>query len=236
MNDFWVVDDPWICYQNTGNIGPVLIQIRMNRFCYQRTGNVGTTTGKSNNGSVGHSPVKTRDNCMVISCQTLRKKFVGCISIKMAVFVKTDHIGGIDKLKAKVFGHDLAVKIFATRSSIHSAGFGKKLFFDGFKIIVQGKIQFQSTDDLVVTVFDLIHLFVEWLAAFCQLVTTVQHIRYFDVVIKTLSRCRRHNITAAFIGTDNIADFHKLLCACQGTSAKFYNFFHSSLSIYFIFI
>ena len=70
LNDGRIVYDTRICYQHTGNIGPVFIQICMDRFCNDRSRYIRTSTGKCLHTSIMERSIKSRDYCMIDSFQS----------------------------------------------------------------------------------------------------------------------------------------------------------------------
>ena len=57
-----IVNYARIGHEYAGNVCPVLIQIRIDCFGNQRTGNIGTAAGESNNCTIFHGTVKSRND------------------------------------------------------------------------------------------------------------------------------------------------------------------------------
>ena len=106
IDHFRIFDDTWICDQETGYIGPVLIQISMDCFCDQRTCDIGSASGEGCYLSFCGCTIKSRNDCIVTFCQACRKLFIGCFCIKCAVFMENDHFSCIDKFISQVICHD----------------------------------------------------------------------------------------------------------------------------------
>ena len=104
-----IVNDPGICHQKAGHIGPVLIEIRVNSSRHDRTGNVRAASGKGLDRPVFLCPVKSRNHCAVQISQFLGDQFFCDLSVKLAVSVEADHLCRIYKGKSQISRHDLSI-------------------------------------------------------------------------------------------------------------------------------
>ena len=62
LNGFRIVHNSGIRYQETGHVGPVLVQVCVNGSGYQRAGDIGTASGEGFHGAVRHGAVEAGDN------------------------------------------------------------------------------------------------------------------------------------------------------------------------------
>ena len=60
-----IVDDPRVSDKETGDIGPVLIEISLDRTGYDGTCDIGTAAGEGVDRSVRLSTVESRDDCLL---------------------------------------------------------------------------------------------------------------------------------------------------------------------------
>ena len=64
-NDFRIFDDTRIGYQETGNVGPVLVDISVYGLCHDGTGDVRTAAGEGFYASVRFCAVESRNDCVI---------------------------------------------------------------------------------------------------------------------------------------------------------------------------
>ena len=91
LDRFRIVNNTRICYKETGNIGPVLINICMDGFCNQGSGYIRTTSGKCLHRAIRTCSVESRDNRMLGFAELLGKEFICLLRFQITVFIKTDH-------------------------------------------------------------------------------------------------------------------------------------------------
>ena len=60
-----ILNDPRVGYKETGNIGPVLVEVCLDRAGYDGTCDIGTTAGEGMDRSVRLSAVESRNNCLL---------------------------------------------------------------------------------------------------------------------------------------------------------------------------
>ena len=61
----WILDDSRICYKETGNVSPVLIEVCLDRACHDGTCDIGTAAGEGVDRSVRLSTVEARNDCLL---------------------------------------------------------------------------------------------------------------------------------------------------------------------------
>ena len=64
-NDFRILDDTRIGYQETGNIGPVLVDVSVYGLCHDGTSDIGSAAGESFYASVRFCTVESRNDCVI---------------------------------------------------------------------------------------------------------------------------------------------------------------------------
>ena len=224
LNSLGMINDAGIRNQETGYIGPVLIDIRFGSLGHDGTGDVGTTSGESLHRSVGHGTVEAGYNCFLALCQSGTQYFIGLCCVKFAVLIEEDDGCRINEIIAQIICHDNTVQIFTTGSRVIAAGLCLKVLLNSLELIDKIQIQLQSVDDLLITGFDSIQLCLEALALICQIIAGIQHIRYLGVIGKSFPRCGRYHIFSLLICPDDVSYFFELLCACQRTSTEFHYF------------
>ena len=92
-----MINNTWICDQETGNIGPVLIACGMHRSGYDGTGDVRSASGECLDRAICLCSVKSRNNCSLHTLQTLLEQLICLLRHKTAILVKSDRIGRIYK-------------------------------------------------------------------------------------------------------------------------------------------
>ena len=60
-----ILNNSRICYEETGNICPVLVKVRLDRTCHDGTCDIGTTAGEGVDRSVRLSTVEARNDCLL---------------------------------------------------------------------------------------------------------------------------------------------------------------------------
>ena len=64
-NDFRILDDTRIGYQETGNIGPVLVDVSVYGLCHDGTSDIGSAAGEGFYASVRFCAVESRNDCVI---------------------------------------------------------------------------------------------------------------------------------------------------------------------------
>ena len=228
-----IFDDPGIRNQEPGHVRPVLVQIRAHRFRHDGASDIGTASGKGLDTAVGKSPVKSGDHRRRHLLQARGQHLICLVRVKFALFVEADHLRRIDERVVQICGHDPAVQVLPSGRRIIAACLFRKVLRDDLEFILQGKLQVQPADDLIVPGLDLPQHPFKIFAVGRGIIALVQHVRHFYILGETFARRGRHHITSVLIRADDISHFAELLRAGQGTSSEFHHFFHSSISSFF---
>ncbi len=113
LNAYGIIDDPGICHHKARDICPVLVDVRLAGSRYDRTRDIASAPGKSLDMSVKSSAVKSRNDRSGCLRENLGENLIGLLLVQISLFVKKDHIFGVDKFIAKIAGHDASVEILA---------------------------------------------------------------------------------------------------------------------------
>ena len=127
IDAYGVGDDTGIRNQETRNISPVFINLRMNSLCHDGSCNIGTSPGKSMDSTVRHSAVKTGNYRILFFFQSCGHHLIRFVRIKIPVLVKENHFRRINKSKFQIGRHDDAVQIFSSGSCIILSRFFLKI-------------------------------------------------------------------------------------------------------------
>ena len=173
-NDFRILDDTRIGYQETGNICPVFIEVCLDSLCHKRTGYIRTSSGESFNFSIFTSAIKSRDNGMFTFCQLFGQKSVCLLGIQISVLIKTDHICCINKFITQICCHHLTIEKFSSGCCIVCACLCLEISFDLSKFIFQRKIKVQSADNLIISSLDFLQNRDEILPFNCSIITFIK--------------------------------------------------------------
>ena len=174
LNHFRIFNNTWVCYQETGNICPVFIEVCLNSLCHKRTGYIRTSSGESFNFSIFTSAIKSRDNGMFTFCQLFGQKSVCLLGIQISVLIKTDHICCIYKFITQICCHHLTIEKFSSGCCIVCACLCLEISFDLSKFIFQRKIKVQSADNLIISSLDLLQNRDEIFPFNCSIITFIK--------------------------------------------------------------
>ena len=101
-----IFHDARVGYQETGYIGPVLVEVCVNRAGYDGASDIRTTAGEGVDRAVRIGPVEARDNGALSVREAFGQLFIGFLGQECTILVKEDYLGCIDELIAQVMGHD----------------------------------------------------------------------------------------------------------------------------------
>ena len=180
--------DTRICYKETGNICPVLIDICVDRFCNKGSCYIRSAPGKCLNCAVCACTVESRDYCTLAFAEFFRKELVGLLSFQITVLVKTNHRSRIYKIISKICSHDLTIKELSSGCRILDSCLCTEILLNLLELILKGKRQAKTFDNLIISLFDRFQLIGKILSLGSCIIASVKHIRYLDVFVKSLSR------------------------------------------------
>ena len=189
LNDGRIVYDTRICYQHTGNIGPVFIQICMDRFCNDRSRYIRTSTGKCLHTSIMERSIKSRDYCMIDSFQSFCQLFISHLIVQISVIFKENTFCRIHKCVTQIICHHDTVQEFSSGCCIVTSCLRNEVFLNLCKLFIQFQIQSQSVNNFLVSRLDFFDLSCNLFTFFSCPITFIEHVGYFNISIKTLSRC-----------------------------------------------
>ena len=174
LDHFRIFNNTRVCYQETGNICPVFIEVCLNSLCHKRTGHIRAASGESFNFSIFTSAIKSRDNGTFTFCQLFGQKSVCLLGIQISVLIKTNHICCIYKFITQICCHYLTIEKFSSGCCIICACLCLEISFDLNKFIFQRKIKVQSADDLIVSSLDFLQERYEILPFYCSIITFIK--------------------------------------------------------------
>ena len=132
----WIVDDPWICDQKSGDIGPVLITGCPHCPRNDRSCDIRTSTRKCFDGSILFGAVKSRNDRTLCFCKTLRQYFICFLRHKVAILIKKDHFCRIHKFISKVVCHNDTIQILTAGRCVINTCFIFKILGDFLKFFL----------------------------------------------------------------------------------------------------
>ena len=230
LDSFRPVDDPRISDQETGHIRPVLIHIGMHRLRHNGTCDIRSASGEGLDRTILLRAVKAGDHGILHLLQLRFQSGIRLVRMEVSVLIKDDNLCGIHKRKAQILCHHDTVQILSAGRRVIPARLRLELFFDLDKLLIQGKLQVKSRDDLLIAEFDLLQLRIKLFPCFRQLIALVKHIRHFGVIHMTFAGCGRNHKFSLRIRMNDICHLLKLFCARKRASAKLYYFFHNGIS------
>ena len=143
-----IVNDPGICHENTGNVGPVFVHIRIQGRSGQGTGDVGAATGEGLDPAVGHHAVEAGNHRAVALVQSSQSG-IGSLLVHGGVELKLDPVGRVNEVKAQEACHQLGGEIFAPADQlILRNGLGVQPLLQCGKLGFQIQIDVQFVPDL----------------------------------------------------------------------------------------
>ena len=215
INGYRIFDQSRVCYQESGYICPVLIEICFHCSCYDGTSHIRASSGEGLDLSILICAVESRNNCLRHVFQLFFQQSVCRLCIKLSIFVKTNHLCGIHKRIADKSRHHNTVQVFSAGSRIITSCFIFKVLRNSLKFLIQRKLQVQPADNLIVTGFDLLDLSVKIFSVSCCIIALIQHICNLGISTVPFSRCRRNYITTAVFCQNDLSYFPELFCTGQ---------------------
>ena len=95
--------------QHAGDVGPVLVEVRVDGAGHDGAGDVGAASGKGADAAVRVCPVEAGDHGPLHLRQAGGHLLVGSLGVKDTVLVEENHLCRVDKLISQELGHDVAV-------------------------------------------------------------------------------------------------------------------------------
>ena len=182
-----MIDNGGVRRVKAGDIRPVLIQVRFQGAGRQASGDIRTAPLKRVDRTDHIGSVKTGDHSVI----ERKERGAHCPArhgrVETSVFVKAYAPGGVNKSKAKIFGHDLRRQVFAPAGSVIPGRIGPERHLKSLELVVQRKVYTESADDLAESRPDLIKFRLEGFSGRGLLIRIQKKVRHFDVVGKTLS-------------------------------------------------
>ncbi len=132
-----ITDNLRVGNQNSGDVRPVLIAGCAHGPRHDRACNVGASPRKCMDCSVRSGTVKARNHRPLDLSQPLCKHLIRLLLVKHSVFIKEDHLRGIDKLIIEIVRHHDAVEIFPTGRRVPGARLLLKVPADLLKFFFQ---------------------------------------------------------------------------------------------------
>ena len=111
---FGVFHDPGVRHQNAGDVGPVLIDLRVQSRSSQSAGDIGASAGEGADVAVRSETVEAGN----YDFSPLRKplqRSIGKLLIDGAVHAEPQPFGGVHKIEAQIIGHQPGGEILAAR-------------------------------------------------------------------------------------------------------------------------
>ena len=161
----------------------------MDRFGNDRTGYIRTATGECLNSSVMKRTIESRNNCTLDSIQSLSEFFICRLTVQIAVIFKENTFCRIYKGITQIICHHDTVQEFPSGCRIVTSCLRNEVFLNLCKLFIQFQIQSQSVNNFLVSRLDFFDLSCNLFTFFSCPITFIEHVGYFDISIKTLSRC-----------------------------------------------
>ena len=195
LNRFRVFDDPGIRHQETGDIGPVFIDRRLNPAGNDGSGDIRTAARKSLNPTVGQGAIKTGDNSPRVFGQAFADRFPGALGVVGPVGIKKDNLRRVNKIIPQKFSQDQAAKELPPAGRVIGGRPGGDLLLNPGQALPEIERKPQFMNDLQVTVGDNGEYIVKRLALPYTVVTKVKQIRDLLVVGVPLARSGIDDVT-----------------------------------------
>ena len=163
---------------------------------------------------------------MIDSFQSFCQLFISHLIVQISVIFKENTFCRIHKCVTQIICHHDTVQEFSSGCCIVTSCLRNEVFLNLCKLFIQFQIQSQSVNNFLVSRLDFFDLSCNLFTFFSCPITFIEHVGYFNISIKTLSRCWRNHITSGFIWTDDITYFFKLFRTGKRAATKLHYFFH----------
>ncbi len=200
LDDAGIVHDMRIGYEETGHIGPVLIQVRMYGAGHDGTGDVGTAAGERLHAPVRIRSVKAGNYGVVQILKHFGEQVLRCLRIEGAVLEETDISCGIDEFETEVICNKNTVQVLTAGSRVIATGMCRKILTDRLKLSVERNGQRKTVDDLLIASADLRESLGKISVLLGDGIAVIEHIRDFRVGAVALARRGRNDKTTVGIG------------------------------------
>ena len=214
------VDHPGIRHQETGDIGPVLIHVSMDRTGNQGTGDITAAAGKGADLAVFLRPVETGHNGGLPVAQGGGELILGPFVIQGPVVIKDDPIGGVHKAPAQIISHQQSAEILPAAGTPVSPHAGGDALLHFIKTGGDIDLQMKTLGDGKITIPDFDKLVLEGLPLRSKRVTQIEQIGHLIVFGKALSGRTGDQVTAGGLQLQDAPDLPKLLIIGQRTAAE----------------
>ena len=182
-----ICDYSRVGYQKTAYVRPVFIKRRFYRLCDNRAGKVASAARERFYAAVGHSSVKPRDNGTGSPVKNCPKTGVCDISVEIALVVKENALGRVNKGIAEIFRENDSVKIFSAACGIVPSRAGGKIPPYFYKFVLKRQIYAKLAYYSVETFSYRRKGFREIRPAHDLVIAVVKHIRNLCIVTEAFS-------------------------------------------------
>ena len=214
------VDDPGIRHQKTGYVGPVFIDVGVDRAGHEGAGDIAAAAGEGADLAVLIRAVETGHDGGLAVLQQGGELFLGLPVVEGAVVMEDDTVGGVHKLPAQVISHENGAEVFAPAGApVPVLAFGDALFHF---IQPGGDIHFQmeALGDGKITVPDAGERFGDRFAFGSEGVAGIEQVCHFIVVLEALSGRTGDEITAGGFQLQDAAHLAELFIIGQRAAAE----------------
>ena len=214
------VDNPRIGHEETGNVGPVLIHVGVNRIGNQGTGDIAAAAGEGADFTVFLRAVEAGHDGGLPVAEDGGELFRGLFGVKRSIVMEDNPVGSVHETPAQIIRHQQRTEVFpAAGAPVPPKAGGNALLH----LIQTGgdiDLQVKTLGDGQIAVPDLDELIPEGFPLRGEGMTEIEQVGDLIIFRKALSGSTGDQIPAGGLQLQDAADLAELLVIGEGASAE----------------